>query len=122
VNVNPLVEAIFKDFTYDGAVVPVNFCFYTGKSEAYITYFMAANQPTSFADNENQSEQAQVTLEIFSKGNFKGLQETVKQKMREGGFMWSYTGSEFYSADTQYFQTQMTFNIATPLPAIPNKN
>jgi hypothetical protein len=42
--------------------------------------------------------------------------------MREGGFIGSYTGSEFYSADTQYFQTQMTFNIATPLPLVPIQN
>jgi hypothetical protein len=122
VNVNPLIETIFKNFVYESEQIPVNFCFYTGKSNAYITYFMSSNQPTSWANNENQAEEAQVILEIFSKGNFKGLQETVKQKMGEGGFIWSYTGSEFYSADTQYFQTQMTFNIATPLPAIPNKN
>jgi hypothetical protein len=121
VNVNPLIEAIFKNFVYEGEQIPINFCFYTGKANAYITYFMASNQPANWADDENQAEEAQVTLEIFSKGNFKGLQETVKQKMREGGFIWSYTGSEFYSADTQYFQTQMTFGIATPLPAIPNK-
>jgi uncharacterized membrane protein len=114
-NVNPLIEAIFKDFVYEGEPIPVNFCFYTGKANAYLTYFMAQNQPTAWADNENQAEEAQITLEIFSRGNFKGLKETVKQMMISGGFLWSFTGAEFYSPDTQYYQTQMTFNIATPL-------
>jgi hypothetical protein len=48
---------------------------------------MASNQPANWADNENQAEEAQVTLEIFSRSNFKGLQETVKQKIRKGGFI-----------------------------------
>jgi hypothetical protein len=79
-NVNPLIEAIFKDFVYEGEPIPVNFCFYTGKANAYITYFMSSNQPTNWADDENQAEEGQVTLEIFSKGNFKGLQEKVNKR------------------------------------------
>ncbi|MDR1240275.1 MAG: hypothetical protein LBK29_00115 [Oscillospiraceae bacterium] len=110
-NVNPIIESIFKDFKLDGIQIPVNFLFYTGKADSYLTYYTYMEEPSLYANDTNKAEIASVTLDIFSRNNFKILVETVKQKMTDGGFTWQSNASENYEPDTKYFHVPVNFTI-----------
>jgi hypothetical protein len=113
-NVNPLIEEIFKNFEVDGEQIPVNFLFYTGKSDSYLTYYTWQNTAKDFWDGMHHAETASVTIDVFSRKNFKNLVEAVKQKMIEGGFTWTDNAAETYEQDTKYFHVPMNFQIGSP--------
>lgn len=114
-NANPLIERIFEGFKIDGVKIPVSFLFYTGKADSYLTYFTLSEEPRNFHANAHHSEISNVTIDVFSKKNFKNLVEIVKQKMITDGFIWQGNSSENYESDTQYFHVPLNFQISTPI-------
>ncbi|GMB10682.1 MAG: hypothetical protein NkDv07_0602 [Candidatus Improbicoccus devescovinae] len=115
-NINPIIELVFKDFELDGIQIPVSFLFYTGKSDSYLTYYTYHEEPSLYSCDSNEAEIASVTIDIFSRNNFKILVETVKQKMKNGGFTWQNNASETYEPDTKYFHVPINFTIGIQKP------
>jgi hypothetical protein len=111
-NVNPIIESIFKNFEVDGEQVPVSFLFYTGKANSYLAYYTYQEEPKLYVNDTNKAEVASVTVDIFSRNNFKHLVEIVKQKMTNGGFTWQSNASETYEPDTKYFHVPINFQIS----------
>ena len=54
INVNPLIEEIFSNFTVSGKVIPISFLNYTGDSDVYLTYYTWFDKPENFYDDEEQ--------------------------------------------------------------------
>lgn len=108
-NINPLIEAAFADFKVSGNRIPIAFMSYTGKAETYLTYYTWFCKPDNFYDDENHAEIAYGTINIFSKGNFKGILKKVKSKLKESGFTWTDNGPEDFERDTGYYHVPVNF-------------
>jgi hypothetical protein len=110
-NINPLVEKAFKDFTVDGEKIPIFFMHYDGKSAKYLTYYQWSETPTLFTDNSNQNEAAYGTIDVWSSGNYKNIVEATKETLKQNNFTWTDTASEMYESDTGYYHIPINFYI-----------
>ena len=108
-NINSIIEKAFADFKVNGKVIPIAFLNYTGNSDVYLTYYTWSLKPENFYDDENHSEIAYGTIDIFSKSNFKDILESVKIKLKENGFTWTDNGPETYEQDTGYYHVPVNF-------------
>ena len=108
-NINPLIETAFKDFTVSSKVIPISFMRYTGIATSYLTYYTWLEQPKDFSDDDYHSELVNGTIDIFSTGNFKSILEAVKQKLKQNGFTWTDNGPETYEDDTAYYHVPVNF-------------
>jgi len=109
VNINPKIEEIFEDLEVDGKRIPIAYSQYFGKEDVYITYYIWLEKPHLFADNDNQSEYCYFTIDIWSKGNFKNIVESVKQKLKQNNFVWMDNGPETYEPDSGFFHVPINF-------------
>ncbi|GMO34272.1 MAG: hypothetical protein Pg6B_04660 [Candidatus Azobacteroides pseudotrichonymphae] len=110
-NINPKIEQIFKDFEVDGKQIPIFFMNYSGKSDIYLTYYTWIEKPLAFSDDEYQEEISHITIDVWSKTNYKQIAEAVKQKLKNNNFMWTNNGPESYESDTKYYHLPMNFYI-----------
>lgn len=109
ININPLIEAAFTNFTVGTKHIPISFLNYEGNSEVYLTYYTWHDEPENFYDDEHHAEIAYGTIDIFSKGNFKGILKQVKNKLKQNGFTWTDIGSEIFEKDTGYYHVPVNF-------------
>ena len=110
---NELIQSIFQDFTVDGVSIPVIFLFYKGHGEPYITYMQQdANQSLS-GDDDLIGYVDYYDFDVYSKGNFLNIIESVKQILKENGFVWqpSRSSQDFYETDTGYYHKTLNFAI-----------
>ena len=110
-NINPLIESAFKDFTVNKKLVPIAFLSYTGKSETYLTYYTWYEQPDDFHDDDYHAEISYGTIDIFSKRNFKDILKKVKGKLKENGFTWTDNGPEEFEKETGYYHIPVNFYL-----------
>ena len=108
-NINPILERIFKDFEVDGKNIPIAFLNYTGKSDTYLTYYTWFDKPEDFYDDEHHAEVAYGTIDIFSKGNFKNILKQQKNKLKQNGFTWTDNGPETFERETGYYHVPVNF-------------
>ena len=109
ININPLIEEIFSNFTVGGKVIPISFLNYTDNSDIYLTYYTWFDKPENFYDDENPAEIAFGTIDIYSKGNFKNILEEIKTKLKENGLWIIGTDGE---ARTLYYNQDLKGDIA----------
>lgn len=103
-NINPIIEAAFKDFS-----VPIAFLEYTGKSETYLTYYTWLDKAENFADDESHASVVYCTVDIYSRGNFKNVLKQIKEILKQKGFTWTDNGPETFEKDTGYFHVPINF-------------
>ena len=105
---NELIEQIFQNFS-----VPVSFMRYDGKATTYITYQQTDIDTTLSADDELINYLDYYDLDIYSKGNYFSVIESVKQVMKANGFRWQPTRSsgDMYEDDTGYYHKTLCFSI-----------
>lgn len=111
ININPIIEEIFRNFEVAGKKIPITFLSYTGDSDTYLTYYTWFDKPDDFHDDEHHAEIAYGTIDIFSKGNFKGILKQVKKKLKENGFTWTDNGPEDFEKETGYYHVPVNFFI-----------
>lgn len=110
---NELIESIFENFTVDGVKIPVCFLRYEGHNEPYITY-QQMDADNSFAgDDDLLGYVDYYDFDVYSKGNFMHIIESVKQLMKDNGFVWqpSRTSADFFETDTGYYHKTLNFAI-----------
>ena len=108
---NELIEEIFNNFTVDDVAIPVSFLFYEGHGEPYITY-MNQDADNSFSgDDELLGYVTYYDFDIYSKGNFINIVESVKEKLKANNFVWqpSRSSQDFFETDTGYFHKTLNF-------------
>lgn len=93
----------------DGVKIPVHFLRFTGESETYLTYYTWYEKPDNFADDEYKNEIVYLTIDIFSKKNFKGIVRKLKNIMNQNGFIWEDSAPEQYESDTGYYHIPVNF-------------
>lgn len=110
---NELIEEIFKNFTVDGVEIPVYFMFYEGHGEPYVVYMQQDADGSFSGDDELLGYVDYYDFDVYSKGNYFNIVESIKQKLKANGFVWqpSRTSQDFFETDTGYFHKTLNFAI-----------
>lgn len=110
---NELIQSIFQNFTVNGVQIPVKFMHYQGHGEPYITYMNQDMDGSLSGDDDLISYVDYYDFDVYSKGNFFPIIESVKQKLKENGFVWqpSRSSIDFYEPDTGYYHKTLNFAI-----------
>lgn len=110
---NSLIETIFNDFQVDNVSIPVAFLRYEGKSTTYITYQLEYENNSFSGDDELLGYVEYYDFDIYSKGNYLKIIESVKNLMKQNGFMYqpSRSSGDMYEDDTGYYHKTLSFAI-----------
>lgn len=108
---NNEIQTIFTNFEVLGAIIPVAFLQYTGKATTYITYQEIQNDTSYSADDELQAYVTYYDFDIYSKGNYLNIIESVKEILKDNGWRWqpSMTSQDLYEEDTGYYHKTLCF-------------
>ena len=110
---NELIKTIFQNFTVDGKPVPVRFLFYQGHGEPYVTYQQIDADNSLSGDDDLMGYVDYYDFDIYSKGNYFPIIESVKNKLKQNGFVWqpSRSSGDNYETDTGYYHKTLCFAI-----------
>lgn len=108
---NNELQTIFTDFKVGSQEVPVSFMRYTGKATTYITYQEIQDDTSFSADDELQAYVTYYDFDIYSKGNYLLIIESVKEILEANGWRWqpSMTSQDLYEDDTGYYHKTLCF-------------
>ena len=108
---NELIETIFQNFQVDNVSVPVSFLKYDGKSTTYVTYQQTYIDNSFSGDDELLGYVDYYDFDIYSKGNYLNIIESVKSVMKQNGFMFqpSRISADMYEDDTGFFHRTLSF-------------
>ena len=82
--------------------VPVTFQTYSGTATTYITFFNYLENIESYADDEETSTGNYIQIDIWSKGDYTTLVNSVLEALRQAEFQRTYV-TEFYENDTKLY-------------------
>lgn len=110
---NELIETIFKNFEVDKKTIPVSFLRYDGKSTTYVTYMQYDADNSFSGDDELLGYVDYYDFDVYSKGNYLNVVESIKEKLKENGFMFqpSRSSMDMFEDDTGYFHKTLSFAI-----------
>lgn len=108
---NELIEEIFENFTVDDVAIPVSFLFYEGHGEPYVVYMQQDADGSFSGDDELLGYVTYYDFDVYSKGNFINIVESVKEKLKANDFVWqpSRSSQDFFETDTGYFHKTLNF-------------
>ena len=111
---NELIQTIFQNFTVNGVRVPVKYLDYKGHGEPYVTYMNQDADSSLSGDDELIAYVDYYDFDVYSKGDFFPIVESLKQKLKENGFVWQPARSsmDMFEKDTGYYHK--TLNFAYP--------
>lgn len=108
-----LIKTIFNNFTVDGVQIPVRFLFYAGQGhgESYVTYQQVDADNSLSGDDDLIGYVDYYDFDIYSKGNYSNIAESVKSLLKQNNFIWqpSRSSADFYEADTGYYHKSLNF-------------
>lgn len=110
-NVNELIETIFANFTVDDVAIPVSYMFYDGHENTYITYFQQDADDALSGDDELLNYIAYYDFDVYSKGNYQKIVESMKKVLKDNGFVWqvSMSSPDMYEPDTGLYHKTLNF-------------
>lgn len=110
---NEVIENIFKDFKVDGKNIPVAFLRYNGKSTTYVTYQEVDADNSFSGDDELLGYVTYYDFDIYSKGNYLKVMESVKRLMKDNGWRWqpNLSSQDMFEDDTGYYHKTLNFAI-----------
>ncbi len=108
---NELIETILADFTVDKVKIPVSFLFYEGHGEPYVTYMQQDADKSFSGDDELLGYVDYYDFDVYSKGNFFNIIESLKAILKANGFIWqpSRSSIDMFETDTGYFHKTLNF-------------
>lgn len=108
---NSVIEKIFKNFSVNGLAIPVSFVFYNGNAKTYITYSESNINDTLSADDELINYVDYYDFDIYSKGNYLKVVESIIELMEQNGWIWqpSQSSSDLYDKDSGYYHKTLCF-------------
>ena len=108
---NELIESIFQDFTVDDVEIPVSFLFYEGHGEPYVTYMQQDADKSFSGDNELLGYVDYYDFDVYSKGNYMKIVESLKAILKANNFVWqpSRSSQDMFETDTGYFHKTLNF-------------
>ena len=110
---NSLIESIFANFSVNGVSIPVKFLFYEGHGEPYIVYIQQDADGSFSGDDGLLGYVDYYDFDVYSKGNYLSIVESVKQLLVQNGFVWqpSRSSEDMYDVDTGYYHKTLNFAI-----------
>lgn len=110
---NELIESIFADFTVDGVSIPVSYMFYEGHGEPYIVYMQMDADSSLSGDDDLIGYVEYYDFDVYSKGNYLQIIESVKTLLKQNGFKWqlSRSSEDMYEVETGYYHKTLNFAI-----------
>lgn len=108
---NNELQTIFEGFAVEGKSIPVVFLRYVGKKTTYITYQEIQDDTSFSADDELQAYVTYYDFDIYSKGNYLNIIESVKEILKANGWRYqpSMTSQDLYEDDTGYYHKTLCF-------------
>ena len=108
---NELIKSIFNDFTVDGVIIPVKFLFYEGHGEPYVTYQQIDADNSLSGDDDLIGYVDYYDFDVYSKGNYIEIVDSVKKLLKQNGFVWqpSRSSADFFETDTGYYHKTLNF-------------
>lgn len=108
---NELIEEIFANFIVEKQPIPVSFMFYEGHGEPYVVYMQQDADRSLSADDELQGYVDFYDFDVYSKGNYLAIIESIKEKLKANGFIWqpSRSSQDMYETDTGYYHKTLNF-------------
>lgn len=108
---NELIQTIFEDFEVNGVSVPVKYLVYVGHGEPYITYQQIDANNSISGDDDLIGYVDYYDFDIFSKGNYVEILESVKRLLKQNNFVWqpSRSSPDMYETDTGYYHKTLNF-------------
>ena len=112
-NVNELIESVFANFKVDNVSIPVNYMYYQGHGEPYVVYMQQDADKSFSGDDELLGYVDYYDFDVYSKGNFFKIIETIKSLLKENGFIWqpSRSSQDMYEVETGYYHKTLNFAI-----------
>lgn len=110
---NELIETIFANFTVNKVVIPVTFLYYEGHGEPYIVYMNEDADNSYGADDDIDGYVEYYDFDIYTKGNYLDIIESVKSVLSANGFTFqpSKSSADQYETDTGYYHKTLNFAI-----------
>ena len=110
---NDLIKSIFENFTVGGISIPVEYMYYDGHGEPYVVYMEQDADSSLSADDNLVGFVDYYDFDVYAKGNYKAIIASVKNKLKENGFVWqpSRTSQDMYEVDTGYYHKTLNFAI-----------
>lgn len=108
---NELIESIFANFSVDGVTIPVSFMFYEGHDEPYIVYMNIDMDNSLSGDDDLIGYVTYYDFDVYSKGNYDKIIESVKALLKQNGFVWQplRTSADMYEVETGYYHKTLCF-------------
>ena len=108
---NELIEQIFENFTVDDVKIPVSYMYYEGHDEPYVVYMQQDADKSLSADDELVGYVDYYDFDVYSKGNFFKIIESVKALLKANNFVWqpSRSSQDFFEVDTGYYHKTLNF-------------
>ena len=108
---NELIESIFENFEVDNVKIPIGFTYYNGHETTYIVYSNMSTGEPFYTDDNLTNYVEYYDFDIYSKGNYLNIIESVKELLEQNGFEWqpSMSSSDLYEEDTGYFHKTLCF-------------
>lgn len=110
---NELIETILNNFTVDGVVVPVSYMYYEGHGEPYVVYMQENADNSLSADDELIGYVDYYDFDIYSKGNYTQIIESLKAILKANNFIFqpSRSSADMYEKETGYYHKTLNFAI-----------
>lgn len=108
---NELIETILADFTVDDVKIPVSFLFYEGHGEPYVVYMQQDADKSFSGDDELLGYVDYYDFDVYSKGNYMNIIESLKAILKAHNFIWqpSRSSMDMFETDTGYFHKTLNF-------------
>ena len=108
---NELIESILADFTVDNVKIPVSFMFYEGHGEPYVVYMEQDADRSLSGDDELLGYVDYYDFDVYAKGNYLGIIESLKAILKANNFVWqpSRSSMDMYENDTGYYHKTLNF-------------
>ena len=110
---NELIERILSDFTVNKVKIPVSFMFYEGHGEPYIVYRQIDADNSFAGDDELLGYVDYYDFDVYSKGNYLEIIESLKAILEQNGFRFqpSRSSGDMFETDTKYYHKTLNFAI-----------
>jgi 1,2-phenylacetyl-CoA epoxidase catalytic subunit len=79
------------------------------KADTYLEYEIVRKEYDDYCGNDNLTENYIIQVDIFTKGSYSKLQETIEEVLKEKDYRFSQS-ADMYEEDTKLFHCGMRFN------------
>lgn len=108
---NDMIQTLFQGFAVDGKEIPVKFMYYIGHGEPFIVYMKTDADNSISGDDGLIGYVDYYDFDIYAKGNYSQIVESVIQIMTNAGWTWqpSRSSGDQYEEDTGYYHITLQF-------------